>query len=122
MAVTTAEFKIDFPQFSSTSDPLIERFLTKAANRISASVYGALYNDAQGYLAAHLLTVAERGKQSGGAVTTGIRSKSITGHYSVDFAVAEGSDIAGSSSYQSTAYGREFLNIQCQVVVPVRIL
>ena len=59
-----SSFRIQFPELNTASDPLVTRFLASAAKSIDSDLYGDLYDDAQGYLAAHLLCQSPYGKNA----------------------------------------------------------
>jgi hypothetical protein len=126
MAVTVDTFTTDYPQFLATETETIERALSRAALRISAAQWGALYEEGQSLLAAHLLTIAAEATATDGkgqGVAGGVSSISVDGDISVSYADASyARSQQGSSNYDSTIYGRDFLQLQRQVIVPVRII
>lgn len=82
--------------------------ITLASQRLSPLVFGALYQQAAAYMAAHILTLADRGGSGGlvGAITS-----VKTGGLSVN---SRGSAVA--SGLGSTHYGEEYLNISNRVL------
>jgi|GEM_PF-6461915 len=96
------------PEFSG-DDPA--PFLAMAAARMDARHFGALYPQAEAYLAAHLMALAHRSANSGGGggVVGAVKSAS-TGGVSVSYGI-DGSIGVGDSSLASTAYGLEYLAI-----------
>lgn len=121
MAVTVAQFRIDFPQFADDTaypDSNIERSLTRSALRLDSTVWGSLYDEAQSYLAAHLLAV------SGSAnLTQGLIGQVTTITIPGEISVSGGSGSSGSSSgYSSTTYGQQFEELQKLIYGGVRII
>jgi hypothetical protein len=59
-----ADFRLTFPELSTASDTLVTRFLASASRSIDSDLYGDRYDDAHGYLAAHLLCLSPYGKNA----------------------------------------------------------
>lgn len=57
MAVTVAQLKSEFPEFTNAPDPLVDRAIRTAKLRVSSSFFGARYDDAVLYLACHLVAI-----------------------------------------------------------------
>lgn len=55
--MTAAEFKVLFPEFASTPDPLVESRLIWATTRTPADVWGETQEQGIGFLTAHLLAL-----------------------------------------------------------------
>lgn len=71
-----------FPELNTAPDALVTRFLASAAASIDSELYGDRYDDAQGYLAAHLLCLSPYGKNArleskAGQTTYGMRYEQI---------------------------------------------
>jgi hypothetical protein len=100
--LSVADFRAEFPEFADTfafSTDLIQRKLDQAERRISWDYLGDRADDAQGYLAAHLLLMSTN-------ASLGMGVQSVTGGpISVSYAGAS----ADGSGYGATGYGREFL-------------
>ncbi|MEM9214071.1 MAG: DUF4054 domain-containing protein [Cyanobacteria bacterium P01_F01_bin.150] len=124
MAFDVSDFRLDFPQFADPSvysDAQLIRASERAALRVDETVWGDLYDEGISYLAAYLLSDAEISRQSSGNSVGGMRSASIAGEVSVSF--SDNSSASSSSSNLSTnRYGQEFLELQQQVVIPVRVI
>lgn len=73
MALDVAAFRVRHPEFKGVDSGLITIKLADAVKRLSAPVFGTRYDEAQGYLTAHLLAggapwgVAARLKEGNGA-------------------------------------------------------
>ena len=59
--MTSDQFYIRFPNYSTTSLELVEAALAEAGGGISAEIYGTRYDDAHGLRAAHILWVSPFG-------------------------------------------------------------
>jgi len=119
MALTSAQFAADYPQFAETSPTQIERALTRAALRINEAKYGALYDEAHGALAAHILAVSSLADLAGGASTGPIKRIDVEDDYVIEFGGGSGESKSG---LESTSYGQQFLEIQRLVILPINIL
>jgi len=64
MAIGVSEFLVRFPEFRNADHSLIDAKLIEARAQIGASVWGDLYDQGVGYLAAHLLSVAPTGQHA----------------------------------------------------------
>lgn len=91
------------PEFCDAAD--VSRVLNLAASRVGPA-FGAARDLATAYLAAHMLTVAQRGGSSGPVTSE------REGDLAVSYAVA-----AGGDALQSTAYGREFAKLKAENVI-----
>jgi hypothetical protein len=81
----------------------------------TGSVYGDQRDHAVALLAAHTLTLANRGKSVGGVA--GAVSSLSEGQLSVGFS---GSSDAGKGSLGSTSYGEELLRLRRQCIMGAR--
>jgi hypothetical protein len=108
MTVTESSFRVRFPEFADDtaySDALVDLVLQEAATRISVTTFGTYYDQAHGFMAAHLLVSTP----SGGAGASGnqeIASVSA-GSASISYRPTA-SATATSSNLASSSYGREF--------------
>ncbi len=59
-----ANFRLTFPELNAASDTLVSGFLASAARSIDSDLYGDRYDDAQGFLAAHLICLSPYGKNA----------------------------------------------------------
>lgn len=57
-----AAFRAAFPEFANASDSLVETKLSEALAFVDSEIYGTSYNDAHGYMTAHLLTMSPKGR------------------------------------------------------------
>ena len=57
-------FLLQFPEFGSVPDPQLIQFLAASASRIDPSVFGAQFDQANGYLAAHMLVCSPYGQSA----------------------------------------------------------
>lgn len=124
MALTLADFLLDFPEFESYDPARLERILLRAASRINETEWRTFYNEAQGLIAAHLLTIQNEAASTGGkgyGVVGGVQAMTVTGSYSVNYATSAGQSKDNSSAYSSTIYGREFEELQRRVIISIRI-
>jgi len=62
--VELATFRIAFPELNTAPDVLVTYFLGVAEGAISADVFGDRFDEAQGYLTAHLLALSPYGKNA----------------------------------------------------------
>lgn len=53
-----------FPELSTAPDTLVNTMLASAGRSVSEEVYGDQYDDAQGYLTAHLVCLSPWGKNA----------------------------------------------------------
>lgn len=100
------------PEFAN--NPLKDIHLELAEGQ-TGTVFGAQRDHAVALLAAHTLTLANRGKSVGGVA--GAVSSLSEGQLSVGFS---GSSDAGKGSLGSTSYGEELLRLRRQYVMGAR--
>lgn len=101
------------PEFESTTDAIVDRFLAMAARRMNAEAWGDLYADGCIYLAAHLLTL--RARQTSGTAGAGPITAQTTGDESVNYGAVVGV-LSNDASMATTAYGVEWLNMRRQLL------
>ena len=100
------------PEFDVGDDSEDERlalFLGMATRRLDRSAWGAVYEDAQVYLAAHLLTLSARSSTAGAGA--GAITGMSTGDFSMSFApvmTRPGAD----AELATTVYGQQFLALR----------
>lgn len=101
------------PELEGEDDERLETFVEMASMRISAKVFGKVYPQAVAYLAAHLVTVSNRGRDQGVAAAGQVQQMR-TGGQSISFgssgAASGGS--TGDEALASTPYGQEFLTLR----------
>lgn len=122
--VTAAEFRAAFPAFADLvaySDTYLDLIIQQAARRISSVYFGELYEDALGYLTAHLLatfTAAGLAVATGGLTPSSVTAGPVSVSYS---GAAAGGNTAGRGLYSGTAYGLEFERILRSVVPGIMV-
>lgn len=124
MAFSISNFRIDFPQFEDPaffSDALVQRASERASLRIDEATWGSLYNEGLSYLTAYLLSESQISKISGGNSIGGVKSVSITNEASYTFSEQAS---GGNSERQmaSNRYGAAYLDLEKQVILPLRII
>jgi hypothetical protein len=111
VAVTAADVKERFPEFSSVPDSRISDFIAEAGRLVSIPQWGQTRaDDGILYLTAHLLAF----DASGGGLAGGAVQSRTVGDVSESYAVG---DAFSGSVLGATAYGRHFLELQRRVFV-----
>lgn len=64
MAVTLASFRVHFPEFDGASDSLVQAKLDEAALALDERVFGARFDEAVRYSAAHRLALSPFGQNA----------------------------------------------------------
>ncbi len=59
-----ATFRVLYPEFRTAEDPIVEGRLADAALELDADLYDTRLDEAQGYLAAHMLAVSPFGRSA----------------------------------------------------------
>lgn len=95
------------PELGDEEDERLERFIEMAAQRISAKVFGKVYPQAVAYLAAHMVTLSNRKRDTDVAAAGPVTSVS-TGGLSMQF---DGGGPEGDE-LDSTPYGRQFQQLR----------
>ena len=57
-------FRLTYPELRSAPDTLVNTFLGQAARSVDQDLFGARYDDAHGYLTAHLICLSPYGKNA----------------------------------------------------------
>jgi len=114
MATTIADFRARFPQFSADppwTDDLIDAGIQEALCRVSQTCFGAKYEKAICYLAAHILTLTVPGGSASVTGSTGQIASVSAGSASVSYVtqVAQSGDF--SASLRETSFGRLYLDL-----------
>jgi hypothetical protein len=121
---TVADFRTRFPEFADDTafpDARVQMFLDDAALCIDQDRYGAMYDLAVCYLAAHELTLATRTASApggGASLAVGPTSSKTAGGVSVTKAINSIDLSDGDAYYQQTQYGLKFISIRDKVKIP----
>lgn len=117
MASSIATLKALAPQYASEPDDTLEVFLSMAAEQMDAEAWGTLYEQGAAYLAAHLLTLRDRGQQAAGhGGAAGAVTSVSEGDQSIGY--AGGGSTAQTPTEEalsSTTYGEQFLQLRGQL-------
>jgi hypothetical protein len=115
MALTPADFKIRYPEFSEVDDSRVQFMLDDAALEVSETRWDTLYEKGSMALAAHLLSISQSNSEDddSGGEEGNLTSKSI-GDVSYSFAKAT-SESSSDDWYLSTSYGAEYLRLKKRV-------
>lgn len=110
MAVTPTTFKTRYPEFETEDDARVQIFIDDATLLSSSSFWGALYDLAVTYLAAHYLSIARKSEEDDGdAKAAGVIREKI------DVLEVAYSDAlikeAANNPYKGTPYGQEYLSL-----------
>lgn len=114
MALTASQFKNNFPEFATQSDSRVDAFLAQSLRRMSVDVFGALADDAQGYLTAHLLSRAAQAVVFANGASGAVVSESV-GSVSRTYAAYLSTSATGASDLVTTFYGEQYLALLRQV-------
>lgn len=63
MAITAADFRVEYPEFSAAPDALVDAKLSAATHFCDASKWGARYQDGVFLKAAHLIAMSPSGEK-----------------------------------------------------------
>lgn len=110
MAITVANFKTRFPEYTSVADERIQLFLDDAIAELCESAWGDRYETAVYYLAAHFLALAlatEAGNPSGLSPVTSAGADGL----STSFGRFTYTSVS-QAYWESTSYGREFMRMK----------
>ncbi len=106
--ITTAEFKVRFPEFVASDDTRVQLFIDDATATVNSN---CLNSDLMiAYLSAHLLVGGTRTLTGDSLPIKAVASQSV-GDVSVSYTTAS-SDTASVDFYTSTAYGARYLNLK----------
>lgn len=111
MTVTTATFKVRFPEFVSQDDSRIQLFLDDAETMLNFTYWGTKYDLGVNYYTAHELAksiayISSGGSGGGSGVISG---KSVDG-VSVSYATSTPSNTK-EAYYMSTPYGIKYWSL-----------
>jgi len=105
------------PQYVSEPEKAKEIFLEMAAQQMNPQAWGQLYEQGAAYLAAHLLTVRDRGEQAaqhGGAA--GAPTDVSEGDQSISYSGGgENASTLNEEALSTTQYGERFLQLRGQL-------
>lgn len=120
MSITTAEFKIRFPEFISEADPRIELFIADSIIVINEVYWDIKYNLGLYYLTAHYLILANKAANGSATASGAVASKSVDG-VSTSYSSATPDD-ESDAYYASTAYGQRYLTLRKTLGVPACVI
>ena len=107
MAVTVASFRAAYPEFASTTDPLIERYIGEAGLWVS-ECWGDQQDTGTMYYIAHMSQV-EADRVAAGIDASGRGTTSIgSGSHKVTIGNTNSMSSDAGSLWQRTRYGRMF--------------
>ena len=101
------------PEFEDLEDTTLQTWLDLTQPLVSKSAFGAAYEQAVAYLAAH------RMKMAGAIDRAGVTSYT-EGSTSVSFGSGTSSAAAADSSLTQTPYGLEYLRLR-QAIIPIMV-
>lgn len=116
MTITTAQFVIDYPEFSNQDvfpTSWIQQFLNMAYVMLDACVWSSMQDTGVELFTAHKLVLRARDTKAVGCdgipglATSGIPASKTVGSVSAGYDVSA-SQIEGWGPYNLTTYGREF--------------
>jgi hypothetical protein len=113
--MTPAEFKERFPEFSAVADPRVQMFLDDAALSVNVSLWGNKADLGIAYLAAHLLTMDNRG---GNGASGPVTSEKV-GDLQRSYAAPQGTL---DPVYAATNYGIQFLRLRKSIMISPLVL
>lgn len=106
------------PELATVNQESFDLILADVALEVTASIYKSRQEQAQRYLAAHYLTASGASQSfAGGAATAGPLTQKKVGEVSESYANV---GIANATRYDTTSYGRTFIQIRKQVLVQFR--
>jgi hypothetical protein len=103
MAATPASLRAALPEFAAVTDNVVQTWLDQAATMMNPDFWGALYNNAHVFLAAHLM--ATMGVVTGVTASAGAVKSKTVGPVSITYESA-GSTTEGDADLERTKYGR----------------
>lgn len=111
MALSTADFKLKYPEFDSVSDPSVQLCLDEAAIIVDLSVCPDLADLMQGSYAAHCVAKSSLNPSGIDDAPGPAQSKSV-GAVSISYGIATGSVSVSNDWFRSTVYGQNFLRFR----------
>jgi hypothetical protein len=109
LVVSTSTIKeLPSGEFASLTDGAIQPFIDEATREINATVFGARYDDAVKYLAAHLLTTMRGGSKSASGAVISETAGPLSRSYAAPSATVTTDELS------STTYGRRYADIRRQ--------
>ena len=113
-------------EFSEVPDEQVRIYISLAEPMISERKFGRLYPQALAYLAAHQMKIGGLGQSAVGGISIGDMSgysaiSILEGDTSVSFASSQksGSSTSSAEDYSTTAYGKQFQQLQNRCIVPI---
>ena len=109
------------PEFEKLEDTVLQTWLDLTQPLVSKSAFGAAYEQAVAYLAAHRMKMAGLGES--GAFGSAIDRAGVTSYTEGSTSVSFGSGAstaAADSSLTQTPYGLEYLRLR-QAIIPIMV-
>lgn len=113
--MTPAEFTTRFPEFVAVDPARIQTYLDDAALSVNASLWGNKADLGIAYLAAHLLTLDNRG---GNGASGPVTSEKV-GDLQRNYAAPQGSL---DPVYSTTNYGIQFIRLRRSILISPLVL
>ncbi len=110
MAISVADFKLRYTEFSAVLDARVQVFLDDAELEMSETVWDTLYERGAYALAAHLLTLSDKTAAGSTGAPGTVASRSV-GDVSVSF-VSSGAKNKEDEYFGSTSYGLDYLRLR----------
>ncbi len=118
MAVTPTQFKDEFPEFATLTDPDVQLFIDQAERRTARTNWGVKADDGVKYLTAHLLTMRARATGTtpggGGAGVRGPMASETVGSLSRSFSNVTAAPWT-NAWLESTAWGSAYAELRSLV-------
>lgn len=116
MADTTSDnVKLIAPElatFIGDNGNLVTLILSDVAGQVDSATYRSKQEQAQRYLAAHLLTISEQGSSGASSGAGGPLKREKVGQLEKEYATGSTSGVTGVSRLDETKYGRIFVDIR----------
>lgn len=117
--ITTAEFKLRFPEFASEDDALIQIYIDDAVVILNEAYWGTRYDLGLYYYTAHTLRLRLNSTASSGATVAQVARKAVDGT-SVAYNISP--DAPGGAWLNSTSYGQRYLELRSSLGVPAIVV
>ncbi len=125
MAVTLEQFQARFNKYVSLTQPRFDIFVTDAVLEMGSDsdrwLGEDLYNTAQAYLVAHLLTVATLQDAGDAAPMAPLRTTDVDG-VKVEYAISKDSLQAPPDWLSTTSYGQQYLRYRRMAFAGPRVV
>lgn len=110
------DLRILAPELATVADATLDFHLARAAERMDATEWGALYYQGALYLAAHLATVSSRGAGAGAGPVVSRQAGAVQISYGAVVGV-----LNDDATHATTPYGIEYLNLRRQLPPVARV-